>query len=67
MLCLQYGMLNWCGLVDVRRAPIATEFCVAEKFREVPRYDMAKILHYIFCTEKALSDQRAFSARTETP
>jgi hypothetical protein len=35
--------------------------------RFVPRYDMARILHYIFCTEKALSDQRAFSTRTETP
>jgi hypothetical protein len=36
MLCLHYGMLDWCGLVDLRRAPIATEFCVAEKYREVP-------------------------------
>jgi hypothetical protein len=36
MLCSHYGMLDWCGLVDLRRAPIATEFCVAEKYREVP-------------------------------
>jgi hypothetical protein len=32
------GKLDWCGLVDVRRAPIATEFCVAEKYRDVPIY-----------------------------
>jgi hypothetical protein len=37
MLCLHYEMLDGCGMVDVRRAPIATEFCVAEKFRDVPR------------------------------
>jgi hypothetical protein len=26
---------------------------------------MAGILHHIFCTEKALSDRRSFSTRTE--
>ena len=40
MLCLHHGMLDWCGLVDVRRAPIATEFCVAENFRNVPQTDI---------------------------
>jgi hypothetical protein len=37
MLCLQYRVLDWCGLVDVRHAPIATEFCVAEEYRDVPQ------------------------------
>jgi hypothetical protein len=36
MLCSQYRVLDWCGLVDVRDAPIATEFCVAEEYRDVP-------------------------------
>ena len=36
MLCSQYRGLDWCGLVDVRDAPIATEFCVAEEYRDVP-------------------------------
>jgi hypothetical protein len=27
--------LDWCGLLDVRRTPIATGFCVAENFRDV--------------------------------
>jgi hypothetical protein len=29
------------GSLDVRHAPIATEFCVAEQFRYVPRADVA--------------------------
>ena len=29
------------GLLDVRHAPIATEFCMAEKFRDVPGADIA--------------------------
>jgi hypothetical protein len=28
-------------LIDVGHAPIATEFCVAEKFRDVPASDIA--------------------------
>ena len=36
MVRLKYEALDWCGLVDVRRAPIATEFYVAEKYRDVP-------------------------------
>lgn len=32
--------LDWRGSVDVHRAPIAAEPCVAEKFRDVPRADV---------------------------
>ena len=41
MLCSQYRVLDWCGLVDVRDAPIATEFCVAEEYRDVPGTEVA--------------------------
>jgi len=29
-----------CGLIDVRHAPITTEFCVADDFRDVPDSDI---------------------------
>jgi hypothetical protein len=31
--------LDWCGLLDVRYAPIVTKFCIAAKCRDVPRGD----------------------------
>ena len=43
MLCSHYGMLDWCGLVDLRRAPIATGFCVGGKFRNVPQAEVVAI------------------------
>jgi hypothetical protein len=41
--------LDWCGLLDVRYAPIAIKFCSATKSRYVPIFRRAP--HYISIKE----------------
>ncbi len=40
LLVGSFGQMEGRGLLDVRRAPIASEFCVAAQFRNVPNADI---------------------------
>jgi hypothetical protein len=39
--------LVWCGLLDVRSAPIATKLCIAAKCSDVPQAKVAQLFDHL--------------------